>query len=79
MVRKYLNIAFGILGGLMIFSRASYAAEPGPELDLVSHISLLVFQLSIILIAAWLGGLCFTKWKLPAVLGEIIAGVIIGP
>ncbi|MCK4883094.1 MAG: sodium:proton exchanger, partial [Candidatus Omnitrophica bacterium] len=62
-----------------VFCSPLCAAETGSETDLVGQTSLLVFQLSVILFAAWLGGICFNKWKLPAVLGEIIAGVIIGP
>ena len=69
----FLFFTFGV------FCSPLCAAETGSETNLVSQTSLLVFQLSIILFAAWLGGICFNKWKLPAVLGEIIAGVIIGP
>ncbi len=69
----FLFFTFGV------FCSPLCAAETGSETNLVSQTSLLVFQLSVILFAAWLGGICFNKWKLPAVLGEIIAGVIIGP
>jgi Kef-type K+ transport system membrane component KefB len=64
---------------LTILCSPLYAAETGLETSLIDQTRLLVFQLSIILFAAWLGGLLFIKWRLPAVLGEIIAGVIIGP
>ena len=49
------------------------------ENDLVSAVTQLVFQLGIIIIAAWCGGKIFERFKLPAVLGEIVIGVIIGP
>jgi Kef-type K+ transport system membrane component KefB/mannitol/fructose-specific phosphotransferase system IIA component (Ntr-type) len=38
-----------------------------------------VFQLSVIIFAAWAGGYVFNKIKLPTVLGEIVAGMLIGP
>ncbi|UCD16110.1 MAG: cation:proton antiporter [Candidatus Omnitrophota bacterium] len=41
--------------------------------------AILVFQLSVILFAARLGGRIFEKIHLPAVLGELVAGIIIGP
>ncbi|MGE5620081.1 MAG: cation:proton antiporter [Sphingomonadaceae bacterium] len=45
--------------------------------ELVAH---LVLQLSVILIAAKLGGEIFERWlKQPSVLGELLAGVAIGP
>ncbi|MFC1504774.1 cation:proton antiporter [Spirochaetota bacterium] len=39
----------------------------------------LIFQISIIILAAKLSGLLFKKIKLPSVTGEILAGIIIGP
>ncbi|MDP3729955.1 MAG: cation:proton antiporter [Candidatus Omnitrophota bacterium] len=50
-----------------------------PEGDLVGAMTQLVFQLGIIIIAAWCGGKIFERFKLPAVLGEIVIGAIIGP
>lgn len=45
--------------------------------ELVAH---LVFQISVILLAAKLGGELFERWlKQPSVLGELLAGVAIGP
>ncbi|MCA9402006.1 MAG: cation:proton antiporter, partial [Candidatus Omnitrophica bacterium] len=54
-------------------------AESGHSTQLTHQINLLVFQISIIILAAWLGGEFFRKLKFPAVLGEIIAGVVVGP
>jgi len=39
----------------------------------------LVFQIAIILIASWGGEQLFKKLRLPIVLGELVAGIIIGP
>jgi fructose-specific phosphotransferase system IIA component len=41
--------------------------------------STLVFQLSVILFAARFGGILFKKIGFPGVLGELIAGIILGP
>src|SRR3989338_393896 len=49
------------------------------EMDLISRMALLIFQLGVIVFAAWLGGKLFKKLKFPSVLGELISGIIIGP
>ncbi|MBN1150483.1 cation:proton antiporter [candidate division WOR-3 bacterium] len=46
---------------------------------MTEYMTRFVFQAGIILIAATGSGLLFKKLRLPSVLGEIIAGVIIGP
>lgn len=56
-----------------------FAQAESHDLDLVGRTTLLVFQLSIIIFAAWAGGRIFRKFKFPEVLGEIVSGVIIGP
>lgn len=78
-MKKHYQIILLILFALIVFCSPLLASEEGLETELISQTSLLVFQLSIIIFAAWLGGLLFNKWELPSVLGEIIAGVIIGP
>ncbi len=55
-----------------------YAADSGPD-RLVERMGLLVFQIAAIIFAALIGGRIFKKLKLPEVLGEIFAGIIIGP
>lgn len=76
--KKFLYILLGS-GFFLFLSENAFASSGGSEGGIVERTSLLVIQLSVILFAAWLGNLAFTKMKLPAVLGEIIAGVIIGP
>ena len=39
----------------------------------------LLFELFVIFVAAKLGGELFERLKVPAVLGEILAGVVFGP
>ena len=56
------------------------ANMPGTGIDSISHhINLLVLQLSLILVAAWFGGRIFRRYNFPSVLGELVAGVVIGP
>ena len=64
---------------LLLFPGIIFASQGGAEGDIVSRINVLVIQLSVIFFAAWAGGSLFEKMKIPSVLGEIIAGVAIGP
>lgn len=57
----------------------SFANETGETAGMSYHINILVLQLSLILVAAWFGGRVFKRMKFPAVLGELVAGVLIGP
>ena len=56
-----------------------YASGQEPVQDLTSRMAVLVFELSVIVCAAWLGGKIFEKLNIPGVLGELCAGIIIGP
>jgi len=47
--------------------------------DMTNRMMLLALELGIILFAARLGNLLFEKIRLPGVLGELIAGIFIGP
>ena len=69
-----LSFVFLILLPLNLFAQT---AEE--EAQLAERMATLVFQIAIILFAARLGGYLFSRARLPSVLGEIIAGVIIGP
>jgi len=53
-------------------------ASDGSE-SIVNRMSTLVFQLSVILLAARFGGILFKKMKFPSVLGELISGIVLGP
>ncbi len=68
----------GIAALFILFHNHVFAYESGGE-NIVEKTSLLVFQISFILFAARIGSMCFEKLNVPSVLGEIIAGVIIGP
>ncbi len=46
---------------------------------LPDRMSLLALQVGVMLLAAWAGGRVFIRMHLPPTLGEIVAGVLIGP
>ncbi len=79
MIKKYIFPILFSLFTVTALCSPLHAAESLLEASLVDQTKLLVFQISIILFAAWLGGMLFNRWKLPSVLGEIVAGIIIGP
>jgi Kef-type K+ transport system membrane component KefB/mannitol/fructose-specific phosphotransferase system IIA component (Ntr-type) len=47
--------------------------------SVTEQLTLLVVQLGVVVFAAWAGGKIFHRFRLPGVLGEIMAGVVIGP
>jgi Kef-type K+ transport system membrane component KefB/mannitol/fructose-specific phosphotransferase system IIA component (Ntr-type) len=47
--------------------------------ELMERMTTLVFQLGVIIFVAKFGGLIFEKMKLPSVIGELCAGIVIGP
>lgn len=69
----------GILFSFFLVIARPVYANSAVELDLIGHTNLLVLQLGVILVAAWMGALLFRRLRLPAVLGELMAGVFIGP
>jgi len=56
-----------------------FANETEHGSDMVHLMTDLVFQIGIILFAAKFGGMLFEKLKFPSVLGELSAGILIGP
>ena len=56
----------------------AWAGETGGT-DLTSQMTLLVLQLAIVIFAVRAGGALAHKLKLPSVIGELLAGVVIGP
>jgi fructose-specific phosphotransferase system IIA component len=61
----------------ILFPVMSFASSEGN--DMVHKMMLLVFQLVIILFAAKYMGKLFEKLHLPSVIGEVFAGILIGP
>jgi len=56
-----------------------YASGNNHGNDMIHLMTNLVFQIGIIIFAARAGGMLFEKIGFPAVLGELLAGIIIGP
>ena len=72
----------------MLFSCSLFAGEPAapvkalssfPMTNMTGRMMQLVLQLGVILFAARIGNIIFSKLKMPSVLGELCAGVLIGP
>lgn len=63
---------------LTVCSAWLHAGETGPR-DLSHSMTLLVIQLGIIIFAARLGNALFERFRIPGVLGEFGAGMLIGP
>ncbi len=56
------------------------AASAVTEVEPISHrMMMLMLQLGTIIFAARIGGIVFERMKLPAVLGELTLGIVIGP
>jgi Kef-type K+ transport system membrane component KefB/mannitol/fructose-specific phosphotransferase system IIA component (Ntr-type) len=64
---------------LFIFFSTSLLFSSNSEISINEKMTQIVFQIGIIIFSAWLGGFVFQKIKMPSVLGEILAGMIIGP
>ena len=73
-IRRFLPL-------LVLFLSAgtfAWAGETGGS-DLTSQMTLLVLQLAVVIFAVRAGGALAHKLKLPSVIGELLAGVVIGP
>lgn len=81
--KNFLIIILIMMVMMFIVPLISFAQHVAPQavegVDFVSRMATLMLQLSIIIFLAWGGAALFEKIHLPGVLGEIIAGVIIGP
>jgi len=81
MFRRLMPI---IAMSLTMFPAALIAAEAhaGPAAaggDMTHRMMMLAIQLGVILIAARIGNMLFEKIKMPGVLGELAAGILVGP
>lgn len=79
----FLILLIGLIVSPSVFC-ADVGLEPyqvgiGCSLDLNSKMLLLALQIGLILFAAKLGGMLASLFKLPSVLGELGAGIVIGP
>jgi len=58
---------------------ASAAAQPSEPVDMTHRMMMLAIQLGILLIAAKIGSMLVERRNLPGVLGESLAGIVVGP
>ena len=68
----------------MIFMALCAAAACAGEGCRVVHVSIIpsarfILQMGVLVFAAKIGGRLFNRWRLPPLLGELAAGVVIGP
>ncbi len=81
MIRSVRLWVFGLLfacvAGPVLASGAAAGEGSGP--DLTARMTTLVIQLGVVLFAARLGNMLFERLRIPGVLGELCAGVVIGP
>ncbi len=73
------TIFVSILSILFLPTLAFASAGKLTELEITHRMMFLVIQLGVILFATRIGGIIFEKIHMPAVLGELVAGMIIGP
>ena len=86
--RRQLNLAPGRhlrtrLAGVFLFltagARDAFSAEAAMGADVLDAMMILVMQLGVIVFAARLMGMLFERMHLSSLLGELIAGMVIGP
>ena len=80
--KRFLVASAVVMAVAGVFASAAPVAAEGfkaEELPLVSKMTLLALQVGLILFAAKLGGMLVSLFRLPSVLGELGAGIVIGP
>ncbi len=72
-------MAFAMVAGLVFAEEGAAPSYPNFGMPRVEEMMFLVLQIGVIIFAARLGGAIATLLKLPSILGELAAGVAIGP
>jgi Kef-type K+ transport system membrane component KefB/mannitol/fructose-specific phosphotransferase system IIA component (Ntr-type) len=72
-------ISITLAGFVAGVSAAAAGTAGGEGIDITHRMMMLVTQLGVILFVAKLGSIFFERIRLPAVLGELTAGILIGP
>ncbi len=81
-IRRFLIAVMVVMGAAGAFASAgAEVVPPYPNFDLsrVEEMMFLVLQIGVILFAARLGGQLASLLRLPSILGELAAGIAIGP
>ena len=68
-----------VLGVLLLSATVVYAGGEDGSQHITHHMMMLMIQLGVIIFAAHFGGLLFLRLRMPSVLGELFAGMLIGP
>ena len=78
---EMMRLRIVLLGLCLLPSSAMAAAgaDPAGAHDMTHRMMMLVIQLGVILFAAKLGNILFERLRLPGALGELSAGMLIGP
>ncbi len=77
--KKLFLVVACLLAGTGVFAAEMIPAYPDFNLPRVEEMMFLVLQIGIIIFAAKLGGMVAAGLKLPSILGELAAGIVIGP
>ncbi len=78
MKRKLLLLSLGLVFAATLFAGEN-PAYPNFGMPRVEEMMFLVLQIGIIIFAAKLGGMVASLVNLPSILGELAAGIVIGP
>ena len=78
-IRKPLIVFATVMAAMGLFAHEAAPAYPNFGLPRVEEMMFLVLQIGIIIFAAKLGGMLASLVKLPSILGELAAGIVIGP
>ncbi len=76
---KYIITASAFASAYFFFCAEASALDAACSGAAIDRTNLLVIQIGLIILAAWAGGALFDKIHMPRVLGEVTAGVLIGP
>lgn len=78
-IKKTAVTAACVLGAFAALAHGSVPAYPNFGLPRVEEMMFLVLQIGVIIFAAKLGGALASLLRLPSILGELAAGIAIGP
>ena len=79
MKNKILLFGIVLLTAVATLAGDAVPAYPNFNMPRVEEMMFLVLQIGIIIFAAKLGGMVASLLKLPSILGELAAGIVIGP
>ena len=80
-MKKFVLFALAVMGAGVLWASGGHAGPAYPNFGLprVEEMMFLVLQIGVIIFAARLGGAIASMLKMPSILGELAAGIVIGP